>query len=158
MQVKTIIFAAVLSGVPGLLHGQVDFRIADRSVQIHSFASQGLAYSNDNNYLTMNTTSGSFSFSDAGGNISISLTDKFRVGAQVYLRNVGKLGNWQPGLDWAAADYRLKDWFGIRAGKVKTALGLYNDTQDMEFLHTWALMPTSVYPGMRGAIPSLIWA
>jgi hypothetical protein len=68
------------------------------------------------------------------------------VGAQFYTRNVGQLGNWRPEVDWAMADYRFKDWFGIRAGKVKTTLGLYNDTQDLEFLHTWALMPQSVYP------------
>ena len=53
------------------------------------------------------------------------------------------MGNWHPELDWAVADYRFKDWFGIRGGKVKTALGLYNDTQDLEFLYTWALMPQS---------------
>jgi len=29
---------------------------------------------------------------------------------------------------------------------VKTTLGLFNDTQDFEFLHTWALLPQSVYP------------
>jgi len=34
----------------------------------------------------------------------------------------------------------------MRGGKVKTTLGLYNDTQDMEFLHTWALVPQAVYP------------
>jgi len=35
---------------------------------------------------------------------------------------------------------------GFRAGKVKTALGLYNDTQDAESLHTWALLPQALYP------------
>jgi len=29
---------------------------------------------------------------------------------------------------------------------VKTVLGLYNDSQDMAFLHPWALLPQSVYP------------
>src|SRR5438105_13073743 len=54
----------------------------------------------------------------------------------LFRSNVGNLGNWQPTVDWAFADYRFKDWFGIRTGKVKTVLGLFNDTQDMEFLHT----------------------
>jgi hypothetical protein len=35
---------------------------------------------------------------------------------------------------------------GIRAGKVKTTLGLYNDTQDLDFLRPFALLPQSVYP------------
>ena len=43
-------------------------------------------------------------------------------------------------------DYRFRDWFGVRGGKVKTVVGLYNDTQDMEFLHPWALLPQSAYP------------
>lgn len=143
---KTITLAAAMSVAPGLLQAQFDFSIANRSFQVHSFASQGFAYSNRNSYLTMKTSEGSAAFTDFGTNISTRLTDKLRVGAQLYDRNIGRLGNWRPSLDWAFVDYRLKDWFGVRGGKVKTALGLYNDTQDMEFLHTWALVPQSVYP------------
>ena len=146
MHVKTIVLAAGLSVVPGLLYAQFDFKLAGKEVQVHSFASQGFAYSNDNNYLSMKTSSGDFAMTDFGANVSTRLTDKFRVGAQIYGLNVGKLGNWRPTLDWAVADYRFKDWFGLRGGKVKTALGLYNDTQDLAFLHPWALMPQSVYP------------
>jgi hypothetical protein len=146
MHVKTFVLAAALSGLPGILHAQFDFKLAGKDVQVHSFASQGFAYSNDNNYLTMKTSSGSFSMTDFGANVSTRITDNFRVGAQFYDRNVGSLGNFHPEVDWAMGDYRFKDWFGVRGGKVKTVLGLYNDTQDMEFLHTWALMPQSVYP------------
>jgi hypothetical protein len=146
MNIKTMILAAALSAAPGLLHAQFDFKISDKNVQVHSFASQGFIYSNQNEYLTMKTSDGSAAFTDFGINISTALTDKLRVGAQLYDRNVGKLGNYHPSLDWAFADYRLKDWFGVRGGKVKTVLGLYNDTQDMEFLHPWALLPQAVYP------------
>lgn len=117
-----------------------------RDVQIHSFASQGFMASNYNNYLTADTSAGSFAFTDFGGNISTNITDKFHVGAQIYDRDLGHLGNWKPELDWAMGDYKFKDWFGVRAGKVKTAIGLYNDTQDLEFLQTWALMPQATYP------------
>lgn len=146
MYAKTIIMAVALSAVPGLLHAQFDFKIANRDVQVHSFASQGFAYSNANNYMTMQTTSGSFAMTDGAVNISSQITDKFRVGAQVYVRNVGQIGKWHPELDWALGAYKFKDWFGVRAGKVKTTLGLHNDTQDMEFLHTWAILPQSIYP------------
>jgi hypothetical protein len=146
MQVRIIALAAAVSAAPGLLHAQFDFKVAGHNVQVHSFASQGFAYSNDNNYLTMKTSRGSFSLTDFGFNVSTRITDNFRVGAQFYDRNVGNLGNFRPEVDWAMGDYRFKDWFGIRGGKVKTVLGLYNDTQDMEFLHTWAFLPQSVYP------------
>jgi len=142
---EKLILTTFLCAAPVALHAQFDFNLDGRPVQVHSFASQGFMYTNQNNYMTMNTTAGSFAFTDFGANVSAKLTDNFRVGAQIYDRNIGQLGKWQPTLDWAVADYKFKDWFGIRAGKVKTTLGLYNDTQDMEFLQTWALMPQSVY-------------
>ena len=127
------------------LHAQFDFRVAGRDVQVHSFFSQGYAYSNENNYLTMKTSQGSFAMTDFGANISTQLTDKLRVGAQLYDHNMGNLGKWEPQLDWAMADYRFKDWLGLRGGKVKTVLGLHNDTRDLEFLDTFALLPQSIY-------------
>jgi hypothetical protein len=123
-----------------------EFKLFDRTVQAHGFVSQGFVYTNDNNWLTMDTSQGSAAFTDFGLNVSSPVTDKLRVGAQIYDRNLGQLGQYHPSLDWAVADYRFKSWFGVRAGKVKTTLGLYNDTQDLDFLHTFALLPQSVYP------------
>jgi len=123
-----------------------DFKLFDRNVQIHGFASQGFVYTNTNNWLTMNTSQGSGAFTDFGFNVSTSVTDKLRVGAQLYDRNLGQLGQYHPSLDWAVVDYRFKSWFGVRGGKVKTTLGLYTDSQDLDFLRTFALLPQSVYP------------
>ena len=123
-----------------------DFELFQRTVQVHGFASQGFGFSNHNNYLTMNTSDGSAAMTVFGANVSTQLTDKLRVGIQVFDQNLGELGNWKPEVDWAMADYQFTGWFGLRGGKVKTVLGLYNDTQDMEFLHTWALMPQALYP------------
>jgi len=64
----------------------------------------------------------------------------------VYFRNVGAMGNFRPTLDWALGSYKFKSWLGIRGGRVKTVLGLFNDIQDMDSLHTFALLPESVYP------------
>jgi hypothetical protein len=139
-----IALVALMCAAPAALRAQ--FTIEGRPVQIHAFASQGFTYSNDNNYLTMKTSQGSFAFTDAGVNIASPITDKLRIGAQIYIRRIGTLGEWHPVLDWASADYKFKDWFGVRAGKVKTTFGLYTDTQDMEFLHTWAILPQSLYP------------
>jgi hypothetical protein len=131
--------------VPAGLSAQ-QFNIAGHSVQFHAFGSQGFAYSDVNNYLTMPTSQGTFAFTDGGLTLGSQITDKLRVGAQGYVRNIGKMGNGQFTLDWASADYSFRDWLGIRVGKVKTTLGLYNDSQDAEFLHPWALMPQSTYP------------
>lgn len=123
-----------------------DFKLFDRDFQIHGFASQGFVYTNENNWLTMGTSAGSAAFTDFGANISVPITDKFRAGAQIYDRNLGQLGQWHPSLDWAFASYKLGPWFAVRGGKIKTTLGLYNDTQDFDFLHAFALLPQSIYP------------
>lgn len=122
------------------------FKLFDRNVQVHGFVSQGFGYTSGNSWLTMGTNSGSGAMTDMGLNMSMPVNDKFRIGAQVYDRNLGQLGQYHPSLDWAFADYKFKPWFGVRGGKVKTTLGLYTDTQDLDFLHTFALMPQSVYP------------
>jgi hypothetical protein len=139
---RVVVFGA---GVLCQLRAQADFKLAGREVQMHSFASEGVIYTNNNNYLTMNTTDGA-SFTDMGVVLSSRITSRLRVGAQVYDRDIGHLQQWHPNLDWASVDYSFSDAFGVRGGKVKTALGLYNQTQDLEFGQTWALMPQAVYP------------
>jgi hypothetical protein len=135
-----------LGALPATLQAQ-EFRLFDREVQVHGFASQGYVYTTGNNWLTMTTNNdGSAGFTDFGLNMSTPVNDRFRLGAQFYDRNLGQLGQYHPSLDWAFADYRVKPWLGFRGGKVKTILGLYNDTQDLDFLHTFALLPQSVYP------------
>ena len=154
---KKLGWMAFLLGVSLAVRAQ-EFKLFDRTVQIHGFASQGFVHTDDNNWLTMETANvGSGQFTDFGANVSTAITDKFRVGAQIYDRNVGQLGRWHPELDWAYADFKFKPWLGLRGGKVKTVLGLYNDTQDLDFLHTFALLPQGVYStDMRDATLSHI--
>jgi len=64
MNFKTVTLAAALCAAPGAIYAQFDFTVDGRSVQIHSFVSQGFGYSNDNNYLTMKTSQGSFPMTD----------------------------------------------------------------------------------------------
>jgi hypothetical protein len=137
-------FAAFAVAVPA--YAQTSFKIAEKEVQVHGSFQQGFVLSKGNNFLTMDTNDGTGEMTDGAVNLSTNITRKLRVGGQLYLRNIGQLGNGHPQLDWAFADYKFNQAFGIRAGKVKTALGLFNDTQDMEFLHTWALLPQGVYP------------
>ncbi len=83
MRFSTIILTAACLTAPSLLQAQADFSIGDYKFQIHGFASEGFMYSGNNNYLSAQTTTGSFAMTDAGANISSQITDKFRVGAQV---------------------------------------------------------------------------
>jgi hypothetical protein len=121
-------------------------KIGSKEVQVHGSFQQGFIFTDKNNFLTMDTTSGSGEMTDGAVNLSSSVTKKLRVGAQLYARNIGQLGNGSPQIDWAFADYKFNNSLGVRGGKIKTVLGLFTDTQDTEFLYTWALLPQGTYP------------
>ena len=103
-----------------------EFRAWNRTVQVHGFLSQGLVKTDQNNWLTMNTRAGSGAMTEMGLNMSSQLTDKFRVGAQVYDRNLGQLGQWHPSLDWAVADYRFTGG-GDQVGEAVDLFSLCDD-------------------------------
>ena len=141
--ITALVFFGLCAGQPGLAQ---QFKVLDRTVQIHGFLFQGSVKTDTNNWLTMETREGSSAMTEMGLNASSQLTDKLRVGAQIYDRNLGQLGQFHPSLDWGLVDYRFTQWFGVRAGKVKTTLGLFNDSQDVDFLRAFALLPQGVYP------------
>jgi hypothetical protein len=115
-------------------------------VEIHVFATQGFLYSAHNNYLTMQSSSGSLQWTDGAVSLSDSLSDKLRVGIQLHMYQLGQLGGPNVHVDWASGDYRVNDHFGFRAGKVKTVVGLFNDSQDVDAVFLWALLPQCSYP------------
>jgi hypothetical protein len=117
----------------------------DLNIQIHGYATQGFLYSSANNVLTTSSSTGSPAWSEAVVNVTAQPLPKLRVGVQARYGLLGNLGN-AITLDWAAADYRVNDEFGVRFGKVKTPIGLFNEIQDIDPSFSWALLPQSVYP------------
>ncbi len=117
--------------------------IAERIV-IHGFASQGYMKTNNNNYLGK-SKNGSFEFNETGINFSAMLTNRLRVGLQLFSRDMGDVGNNDLNLDWAYADYRRFDWLALRAGLIKVHSGLYNKIRDIDAARVWIFLPTSVY-------------
>lgn len=115
------------------------------NLQIHGFATQAFLYSNANNYLGMNTSSGSAAWNEAALNVNDQVSDKLRVGAQFHYTRLGDFGGESLTLDWAMGDYKVNRWLGIRAGKVKIKWGLYNNTQDYDPGYMWSLLPEPIY-------------
>lgn len=116
------------------------------NIQIHGFATQGFMYSSTNNFLGANTSAGSLQWTDGAVSVSDSLSDKLRVGIQLHMYQLGEFGGPNVQVDWASGDYKINDYAGIRAGKIKTPLGLFTDSQDVDAVHLWALLPQSMYP------------
>ena len=118
---------------------------ADEPVQIHGFVGQAYVLSSGNAYLAPNSKDGSFDLNELGVNFGISPTDRLRIGVQFFARDLGDFGNDTITVDWAFGDYRVRDWFGVRAGKIRMPLGLYGEIRDTDALRTSALLPQAVY-------------
>lgn len=114
-------------------------------IVVHGYVSQGFLFSSSNNYLSMKSSDGSPQWTDGAVNISDSLSDNLRVGIQLHMYQLGEFGGSNIQVDWASGDYRVNDHFGIRAGKVKTVWGLFNDSQDIDAVFLWILLPQGSY-------------
>jgi len=117
----------------------------DLNIQIHGYATQGFLYTTNNNIFTTSSSNGSPAWTEAVVNIGAQPIPKLRIGVQARYFLLGNFGN-AITLDWAAADYKANDKFGVRFGKVKTPSGLFNETQDIDPSYIWSLLPQGVYP------------
>ena len=82
-----IVSAVVLAG--SCLFISPGFSAELGGVDIHGFISQGFIMSDTYNYLTHNSKEGSFDYNEVGINFSKEMTDKLRLGIQLFARDLG---------------------------------------------------------------------
>lgn len=116
----------------------------DLNLQVHGYATQGLVYSSNNNWDTTNSTDGSAAWTEAVVNLTVQPQPRLRIGMQARYSLLGAYGN-SITLDWAEGDFKVNEKLGLRVGKVKTPVGLLNDTQDVDPVQLWVLLPQAVY-------------
>lgn len=121
---------------------------SETSVEIHGFVSQGFIKSTENDYLGPSER-GSFEFTEAAVNFTHSPLDNLRIGVQLFARDIGPFGNYDPRFDWYYLDYRFFDGLGVRAGRTKLPFGLYNEVNDIDAARVPILLPQSLYPVSR---------
>ncbi len=114
------------------------------TVDLHGFVSQGYLYSDNNDYLA-DTKGGTFDFNEAGLNLGAQVSDSVRVGAQILSRNLGEDGNNKFVFGYAYGDYQHNQHLGVRAGKIRLPVGLYNQSRDIDMLRTGVFLPNAVY-------------
>jgi len=149
---KTVL--SVLLFIIGLIFPQWGAAIQSEDIDWRGFISQGYMYSNEYNFLA-DTKGGTFQFNEAGLTLNVGLKPNFFIGMQTLARNLGDISNADLRIDWAVADYRWKDWLGIRAGMPKIPFGLYNETRDIDMLRTSVWLPFGVYnESLRDAFTS----
>ena len=137
-------FVAILAvSLAGALPA-VSQSLEDLNIQFHGYATQGFLYSNQNNVFTTTSSNGSAAWNEDVVNLGATPIPKLRVGVQARYFLLGNYGN-SITLDWAQADYRFDDRFGVRVGKVMTPFGLFNETQDIDPSYMFALLPQGPY-------------
>lgn len=141
------VVGAVLAAAPGRAWAQdadpAAASLGPPRVAIHGFVSEGGFVSTANDYIGT-SSQGSLELAEVGVNVSTEVTDRLRVGAQLFARDFGVFVD-NPRFDWAYLDYRWKAWLGVRAGIIRMPFGLYNEYADIDAARAPILLPQSVY-------------
>ncbi|MBF0383216.1 MAG: hypothetical protein HQL69_19510 [Magnetococcales bacterium] len=113
-------------------------------LEVHGFLSQGYMHSSEYDFLA-DSDGGTARFNEFGVNFMYDLSDNLRGGMQVVSRDMGFLEDNSPMIDWAFADYHYNDLLGLRVGKVKVPLGIYNNVLDIDAARSQIIPPMSLY-------------
>lgn len=127
-------------------------------LRIHGFASQALIHTTDNRWMG-DSPEMSHDFSELGVNASLRLTPGLLFSSQILARRAGDMYDGAPALDYGLADITLasspEHRLGVRIGRFKNPLGLYNETRDVPFTRPGVFLPQVVYfDKLRNAILS----
>ena len=117
-------------------------------LQVHGFASQAVVQTSDNRYFG-DSSSTSFDFTELGLNVSYQVSNEIVVSGQLLSRRAGEMYDGTPSIDYALVDLRLSSALdrrmGLRLGRIKNPLGLYNETRDVPFTRPSIFLPQTVY-------------
>ena len=117
--------------------------------QAHGFASQGYTYTSGNNFFGSSQGTGSLDFREIGVNVLGHLQPNLLIAVQGLYRDAGASDNDAFRLDFANLDYQISltsnSTVGVRLGRVKNPIGLYNDTRDVIWTRPGVTLPQSIY-------------
>lgn len=117
-------------------------------LQVHGFASQAALRTSDNRFFG-DSPETSFAFTEIGLNASLPINPRILLSGQLLARRAGDMYDGTPELDYGLADVTLasssEQHWGVRVGRVKNPLGIYNETRDVPFTHPGIFLPQVVY-------------
>lgn len=118
-------------------------------LQVHGFLSQGYFLTSSNRVFGHSEGDGSLDFIEAGVNASWTPLPQLQFAVQPLFRRAGEGHGSDFDLDFGLMDYAALSTedtqLGIRLGRFKNPLGLYNDTRDVAFTRPSILLPESIY-------------
>ncbi len=123
-------------------------------IDIHGSVLTTLSYSDEYNYLGKTRKNWDLNNTELTLNGQYRFENGIRVGAQIFAYEIGEID--EITLDWAVVDYSFTQYFGLRAGRMKYQLGLYNNVRDVDAAHTFAILPNAIYNKMQRPFASSI--
>ncbi|MEY6432086.1 hypothetical protein ABC977_06635 [Thioalkalicoccus limnaeus] len=145
MSRRVLTIGLAIGLTPPLTHA---FELADGRLHIHGFASQTVVHSSANRYFG-NSPSTSFDFTELGLNASYQIDPRLLLGGQVLSRRAGEMYDGTPSLDYALIDFTpiadAERRAGLRIGRIKNPIGLYNETRDVPFTRPGIFLPQAIY-------------
>ncbi len=116
---------------------------------LHGFFTQNGIYTSDNNMYGHSEDSLSPEFTEAGLNVFYTPFEKVSFSAQALYRNAGHVDNNALDIDYAFVDFNFGEYdageYGVRLGRIKNPLGLYNETRDVAFTTPSIILPQGIY-------------
>lgn len=117
-------------------------------LQLHGFLSQGFVKTSDNRFYGP-SDDGSWDFREIGANLSYQPRPDLLLAGQLLSRTAGDMYVGRVRVDYALVDYapvmNQDKRAGLRVGRLKNPLGLYNDTRDVPFTRPSIFLPQSIY-------------
>ncbi|HDY86402.1 MAG TPA: hypothetical protein ENH74_12105 [Methylophaga sp.] len=117
-------------------------------IKVHGFATQGLIFTTDNNFYG-HSDRGSADFTELGINANAQVLPKVRLAGQLLSRHAGNMDDGSLRVDYALLDINLiassQGNLGIYLGRIKTPLGLYNETRDIGHTRASVFTQQAIY-------------
>jgi hypothetical protein len=119
------------------------------NLKVHGFFTQNAIHTSENNMYGDSKNSVSTDFTEAGINAYYAPLKDISFSIQALYRNAGKVDNDSVDIDYAFVDFILSNFdqgrYGIRLGRIKNPLGLYNETRDVSFTTPSIILPQGIY-------------
>lgn len=119
-------------------------------VAIHGSVSATASYSPDYNYLGDTKDSLDLNQTELILNGTKRFDNGIKIAAQIYAYELA--GYDDIAVDFANLDYSFRQELGVRVGRNKLPVGLYNEVQDLDQVRTFASLPLNFYPRTMRAI------
>lgn len=123
-------------------------KLQEKGLQIHGFASLTGVWTSANRFYG-DSPDWSWDDIEVGLNVSYRLSPRLLLSGQVITRKAGDMDDGTPSLDYGLIDLSLVKTadqdLGVRLGRIKNPLGLYNETRDVPFTRPSIFLPQVIY-------------